>query len=173
MSSTVVSTYAQLTPLSTVVILSHPTVSLKPSSFWPLHQPKVHGTMWQRLAFLVTTLLIAPSGADRYTPPLGRARNGSYHGIYNEHYGVETFLGIPFAQPPVANLRLRQPQSLNSSWHGVRNATAYGDSCVGYGDDTELVSDGHVSEDCLTLNIIRPAGTVDCSNLPVLVWIYG
>ncbi|KAJ3468051.1 hypothetical protein MRS44_002116 [Fusarium solani] len=129
--------------------------------------------MWKPWAFLVTALLITPSGADRYAPPLGRARNGSYHGIYNQHYGVDTFLGIPYAQPPVADLRLRQPQSLNSSWHGVRNATVYGDSCVGYGDDTELVSDGHVSEDCLTLNIIRPAGTVACSNLPVLVWIYG
>ncbi|RSM16696.1 hypothetical protein CDV31_004468 [Fusarium ambrosium] len=129
--------------------------------------------MWQAWAFLAATLLITPSSADKYTPPVGRARNGSYHGIYNQHYGVESFLGVPFAQPPVADLRLRPPQSLNSSWRGVRGATEYGDACVGYGDDTELVSDGHVSEDCLTLNIIRPAGTADCSNLPVLVWIYG
>ncbi|RMJ18459.1 hypothetical protein CDV36_001887 [Fusarium kuroshium] len=129
--------------------------------------------MWQAWAFLAATLLITPSSADKYTPPVGRARNGSYHGVYNRHYGVESFLGVPFAQPPVADLRLRPPQSLNSSWHSVRDATEYGDACVGYGDDTELVADGHVSEDCLTLNIIRPAGTADCSNLPVLVWIYG
>ncbi|UPK89512.1 hypothetical protein LCI18_000447 [Fusarium solani-melongenae] len=129
--------------------------------------------MWQAWAFLVAAVLIAPSGAERYTPPVGRACNGSYHGVYNQRYGVESFLGVPFAQPPVADLRLRPPQSLNSSWHGARNAIEYGDACVGYGDDTELVADGHVSEDCLTLNIIRPAGTAASTSLPVLVWVYG
>lgn len=129
--------------------------------------------MLQNVTFLLVALLNLRAAAVALTHPVGRARNGSYYGIYNKYYGVESFLGIPFAQPPLADLRLQLPQSLNTTWHGLHNATEYSDACVGYGDDTDAVADGRVSEDCLTLNIIRPAGTAACSNLPVLVWIYG
>ncbi|KAJ3539891.1 hypothetical protein NM208_g5305 [Fusarium decemcellulare] len=124
-----------------------------------------------QMLFLIASLYLGSIALAHH--PLGRARNGSYYGVSNERYGVEYFLGIPFAQPPDGDLRLRLPQSLNTSWHGARNATEYGYACVGYGDDTVIAADNQVSEDCLTLNIIRPAGITDCSKLPVLVWIYG
>ncbi|KAL1964878.1 hypothetical protein VTN77DRAFT_6231 [Rasamsonia byssochlamydoides] len=92
--------------------------------------------------------------------------NGTYVGRYLPGWDQDAFLGIPFAQPPVGPLRFRWPQSLNTFWSGVRNATEYGYSCYQYGSNFSL------SEDCLTLNVVRPSG---CENtkLPVLVWIYG
>lgn len=100
--------------------------------------------MRQDWALLVAALLITPTGADRYILLVGKVHNGSYHGIYNEQNSVRSFLGVPFAQPPVANLRLQSPQSLSSAWYYVRNATKYRDAYVGFGDGTDLVADGHV-----------------------------
>ncbi|KAJ4509135.1 hypothetical protein HRR83_007183 [Exophiala dermatitidis] len=104
--------------------------------------------------------------------PLVAIKNGSYTGLYNTMYNQDFFLGIPFAQPPVGNLRFRNPVSLNTTWQGVRNATEYSAECYGYGSD-DWVLGNPVSEDCLTLNIIRPAGISEDAQLPVGVWIYG
>lgn len=62
--------------------------------------------------------------------------NGSYSGVSNPNYDVESFLGIPYAKPPVGELRFRVPQSLNTSWKGSKPATEYGHQCVGYGVGT-------------------------------------
>ncbi|KAI9825943.1 MAG: hypothetical protein M1819_000462 [Sarea resinae] len=104
--------------------------------------------------------------------PIATLRNGSYRGLHSEGYRQDFFLGVPFAQPPLGDLRLRVPESLNSSWTTARNATEYGPACYGYGEDTAIGAANYVSEDCLTLNIVRPAGYAD-SALPVGVWIYG
>ncbi|KAI9736069.1 MAG: hypothetical protein M1818_006245 [Claussenomyces sp. TS43310] len=104
--------------------------------------------------------------------PTVALQNGSYYGVHSERYKQDFFLGIPFAQPPLGDLRLRQPASLNSSWTEIRNATEYSPACYGYGEDTQKGAKNYVSEDCLTLNIIRPAGYED-KNLPIGVWIYG
>lgn len=53
--------------------------------------------------------------------------NGSYMGIHNEIYNQHLFLGIPYAQPPVGNLRFRAPISLNTTWNGTREAVKYSD----------------------------------------------
>lgn len=98
--------------------------------------------------------------------PTATTKNGTYQGRYLEEWDQDVFLGIPFAQPPVGSLRYRWPQSLNSSFDGTRDATSYGFSCMQYGTSFNL------SEDCLTLNVIRPAGSAK-AKLPVLVWIYG
>src|SRR5450432_1208329 len=68
--------------------------------------------------------------------PTVTIRNGSYYGIHSSQYKQDFFLGIPFAQPPVGDLRLQLPASLNTSWAGLRNATEYGPACFGYGEDT-------------------------------------
>jgi carboxylesterase type B len=106
------------------------------------------------------------------TNPIAHTLNGSYYGIHNSHFKQDFFLGVPFAQPPVKDLRLRRPASLNSTWAGLRNATEYGYACIGYGEDTQIGGSNYVSEDCLSLNIVRPAGC-EGEKLPVAVWIYG
>lgn len=68
---------------------------------------------------------------------MATVKNGTYVGTYNPTYGTDYFLGMPYAQPPVGQLRFRVPQSLNSSWTGTKNATQYSPECIGYGLDTE------------------------------------
>lgn len=66
-------------------------------------------------------------------PPTVTVRNGTYIGLRNPAYYQDFFLGIPYAQQPVGNLRFTVPQSLNDSWYGTREAMQYSDICVGYG----------------------------------------
>ncbi|KAN0095418.1 hypothetical protein V8E51_016129 [Hyaloscypha variabilis] len=58
--------------------------------------------------------------------PLVATLNGSYYGSHSARYSVDSFLGLPYAEPPVGDLRYRAPQSLNTSWTGLKNATQYG-----------------------------------------------
>lgn len=104
--------------------------------------------------------------------PTVAVKNGSYYGLYNPTYDQDLFLGIPFAQPPVGDLRFRNPVPLNTTWNATRNATQYSHECYGYGGD-DWVLGNPVSEDCLTLNVIRPSNTGPGANLSVGVWIYG
>lgn len=71
--------------------------------------------------------------AEASLTPLVTVLNGTYSGIHNVKYGVDSFLGIPYAQPPVGELRYRVAQPMNASWTGVRTASDYGNQCVGYG----------------------------------------
>ncbi|KAL7654751.1 hypothetical protein ACMYSQ_006746 [Aspergillus niger] len=102
------------------------------------------------------------------TNPVAQTKNGSYYGVYMSQYNEDYFLGIPFAKPPLAHLRWANPESLNESWSGLRPATGYAMECIGYGSDQK----GYLqSEDCLYLNVVRPAG-YDNASLPVLIWIH-
>ncbi|KAK7184450.1 hypothetical protein DPSP01_013208 [Paraphaeosphaeria sporulosa] len=101
------------------------------------------------------------------TPPTVEIRNGTILGVLNTTRSVEKFLGIPYAEPPVGTLRLAQSIPLKSPF-GTLNASAYGPACY------NSLNVGNPSEDCLTLNIWRPAGeTSSNASLPVLVWLYG
>jgi para-nitrobenzyl esterase len=80
------------------------------------------------------------------------------------------WLGIPYAEPPVGQLRWKPPQTLEP-WTGVREATAWGNQAPQ--DEyyrTYLDGRGRISEDCLHLNITAPR---DAENLPVMVWLHG
>jgi carboxylesterase type B len=55
------------------------------------------------------------------------------------------FLGIPFAQPPVGDLRLRRPQRLNSTYDGIYSATSYPPFCPGFGSDNWAYEANEVS----------------------------
>jgi triacylglycerol lipase len=65
--------------------------------------------------------------------PTVTVRNGTYAGVHSSAYNQDFFLGIPYAQQPVGNLRFTVPQSLNTSWDDTRDAKEYSDICVGYG----------------------------------------
>jgi para-nitrobenzyl esterase len=87
--------------------------------------------------------------------------------------GVRLFQGIPFAAPPVGNLRWRPPQPV-PAWEGVLKADDWGPRCV-QGDmfGGPLVSrEDEMSEDCLYLNVWTPAAGAD-DRLPVLVVFHG
>ncbi|GAB4241909.1 MAG: carboxylesterase family protein [Elainellaceae cyanobacterium] len=86
---------------------------------------------------------------------------------------VLSFKGIPYAAPPVGNLRWRSPQPVEP-WTGVRLATEYGDDCVQLPLPGDAAASGNtMSEDCLVLNVWRPAEVNPDQKLPVLVWIHG
>ncbi|WEK41462.1 MAG: carboxylesterase family protein [Candidatus Brevundimonas colombiensis] len=87
--------------------------------------------------------------------------------------GVASWKGIPFAQPPVGALRWRAPQA-PAPWSNVRPATAYSHDCMQIpfaGDAAPLGTPP--TEDCLYLNVWRPAAAAANAKLPVIVWIYG
>ena len=88
--------------------------------------------------------------------------------------GIASFLGIPYAAPPVGQNRWRAPQPV-TPWAGVRPATEFGADCsqavfppnILPGIQTEL------SEDCLYLNVWKPEDAEPGANLPVMVWVHG
>ena len=86
---------------------------------------------------------------------------------------VDVFRGIPFAAPPVGEFRWRPPQPV-TPWEGVRDAKEFGATCAqaGWGAAPGSIQAGS-SEDCLYLNVWRPAGARPGAKLPVMVWIHG
>lgn len=97
---------------------------------------------------------------------------------------VRVYLGIPFAAPPVGELRWRPPQA-PEPWDGIRACDTYGPSCPQPGaDGFSLLPVGETDEDCLYLNVWAPAAAVSpggsddgqpggSGKLPVMVWIHG
>ncbi|XP_066287739.1 fatty acyl-CoA hydrolase precursor, medium chain-like [Branchiostoma lanceolatum] len=94
---------------------------------------------------------------------------------------IHTFKGIPYAAPPVGNLRWRPPQD-PAGWTGVRDATEYGNRCPQIVDAKaplgsplyEILTyrSNSSSEDCLFLNVYTP-NVSSSADLPVMLWIHG
>jgi para-nitrobenzyl esterase len=84
---------------------------------------------------------------------------------------VAAFKGIPYAAPPVGELRWRPPQPA-ASWNGVRSATDYGPYCAQPVSEVLGFKLGAFSEDCLILNVWTP-DLSPAEKLPVMVWIHG
>ena len=118
-------------------------------------------------------LLIAASFVTAgISPDQVTVESGMLADTTNADHTVRMFKGVPFAAPPVGDLRWKAPQP-PLKWNGVRPADKFGAACLQtdvYGDI--YFRDSSPSEDCLTLNVWIPAKPAS-SKLPVLVWYYG
>lgn len=131
--------------------------------------------MKKSYAFLLIFLMIyglLPAQGNNSFPVQVQTSNGIIEGHYNTHNGIQYYLGVPFAQPPVGPLRWKAPQPLRN-WEGIKETKAFGPrpmQTMVFGD-MKSRSRG-VNEDCLYLNIWTPAKR-DTKDLPVLVYFYG
>lgn len=130
------------------------------------------GTVFASAAF-AQTMPASPATppAKIVSPPRAQIANGILEGTL-ETSGINSYKGIPFAAPPVGDLRWREPQPVKN-WSGVRQAIHFGPRAMQrpiFGD-MSFRSDG-VKEDCLYLNVWTPAKTA-AERLPVLVYFYG
>ncbi|PVH92779.1 alpha/beta-hydrolase [Periconia macrospinosa] len=133
---------------------------------------------------LLNTLLVTVVGVA----PSARIKDGLIQGFTSN--GVDNFFGIPYAEPPVGNLRLRRAQPLskplgtfyaNSTPRACPQKSITGDLPIlaTWPEQVQYIYAGYntslpyVSEDCLTVNIQRPANTTADAKLPVVFWIYG
>ncbi|KDR82548.1 hypothetical protein GALMADRAFT_134147 [Galerina marginata CBS 339.88] len=134
------------------------------------------------LAVQLACVFAAPSAA-----PTVQLDGGTFTGTTSG--SVQKFLGIPFAKPPVGDLRYRLPQTI-PAYNGSFDATNFGPSCgqqsitlpIVQGLAAEAVDYivnsifGQIfpdAEDCLTINVVRPASATSSSKLPVVAWIFG
>lgn len=102
---------------------------------------------------------------------LVKTTNGTLEGV-TEASGIRSYKGIPYAQPPVGDLRWKEPQPAKN-WTGVQQANKFGPRAMQRAifGDMDFRSNG-VSEDCLYLNVWAPAKPGN-NALPVLVYFYG
>ena len=126
--------------------------------FWPL----VIGL------FTLLGAVMGPAAHANSDHFVAATENGPVRGLQTET--MKNFLGIPYAAPPVGDLRWRPPQPA-APWKGVRDATQFANHCPQPPSPFGLAS---VTEDCLYLNVYTPAGGWHKGKgKPVMVWIHG
>lgn len=133
-----------------------------------------------RVAALSMVVLAGSASASSQTvpqQPVVHTVSGAVAGVRSSDGKVVSFKGIPFAAPPVGNLRWAPPAPVQP-WQGVRNANAFAPSCmqIEHGDHlpwtAEFLDHNQTSEDCLYLNVWMPDASAT-AKLPVIVYIHG
>ena len=122
-----------------------------------------------RVSMLIFTLLIwglATTAEAAVAEPI-KVETGLITGVAGKTRGVQVFKGIPFAAPPVGQLRWRAPQ-LAASWQGVRKADEFGPICM---QAAAAGAAARMSEDCLYLNVYTAAQHA-ADRRPVMVWMH-
>jgi para-nitrobenzyl esterase len=112
---------------------------------------------------LIAIAAAAISSMSLAATPTAKLEQGLVQGTVEN--GLTVYRGIPFAAPPVGDLRWRAPQPA-APWQGVRKADKFAPQCV------QSIKPEATSEDCLYLNVWSPAKSAH-AKVPVLVWIYG
>jgi para-nitrobenzyl esterase len=134
-------------------------------------------TMWTARVLILTLAAVGISTVAGADPLKVKIADGLIHGkLVNNGNGagkVREFLGIPYAAPPVGDLRWKAPQPA-AHWKDVRDAMQFGAHCAQNRVYADIIfQDDGPSEDCLYLNVYTPASAKAGSGLPVMFWIHG
>jgi para-nitrobenzyl esterase len=122
---------------------------------------------------LLSILLLSVSAIASADSLTVKTADGKVRGKTINNGQVLAWLALPYAAPPVGDLRWKAPQPA-AKWRGKRDATQFSAHCVqGRVFDDMVFQDGGESEDCLYLNVYAPATAKDYSKLPVMFWIHG
>lgn len=136
---------------------------------------RMNSRLSRSLAALALAMGAGAATRSQASPTIAKIESGELQGVAGD--GVVAFKGVPFAAPPVGDLRWRPPQPV-VKWTGVRQASEFGADCMQgrFGSPPPPTAGAPAppapSEDCLYLNVWRPADQT-ARNLPVMVWIYG
>eukprot|EP00058_Branchiostoma_floridae_P023168 XP_002608658.1 hypothetical protein BRAFLDRAFT_73882 [Branchiostoma floridae] len=141
-------------------------------------------TTFSKLAVFAALVFVGQAAlVTKPDGPIVRTRHGDVRGMYVEEGAI--FLGLPFGDPPVGELRWKPPRAYNKSWApGVRDGTVPGPACRQTSCGPNSTDSQHTcnrdknktqSEDCLYLNVFVPRSVLANSTvrLPVMCWFHG
>jgi len=124
-------------------------------------------------AVVMAGVVLGAAAPVQAGPVMVKTQQGKVQGKAINEGKVRAFLGLPYAAPPMGELRWKAPKP-PVAWTGVRDATKFGHHCVqGRVFDDMVFPDAGPSEDCLVLNVYTPATVKAGSKLPVMFWIHG